>query len=73
MTETPKVGLKFKVFCKNLILSPFLSKSLHPGVQEKKEKAWGQIRPTPGVIRSKMPGYIERNTFLAIRRELSLV
>ena len=39
MTETPKVGLKLNIICKNLILSQFLSKSLLPGVQEKKEKA----------------------------------
>ena len=63
MTRTPKSGSQIEDFCKNLILSPFLSKSLHPGVQEKKEKAWGH---TPGVIRSKMPGYIEKTHFLLL-------
>ena len=42
MTETPKVGLKLKNFA-----STFLGKSLPPGVQEKKEKAWGQMPPPP--------------------------
>ena len=37
MTETPKVGLKLKIFCENLTLRPFLSRSLPPGAQE---KAW---------------------------------
>ena len=32
------------IYCEDLILSPLLSKSLPPGVQE---KAWGQICPPP--------------------------
>ena len=35
MTETSKVGLKMKIFARTLIVNPFLSKSLPPGVQEK--------------------------------------
>ena len=42
-----KSGSQIEDFCENLILRPFLSKSLHPGVQEKKKKALGQICPTP--------------------------
>ena len=45
------IGSLSEDFWENLILGPFLSKSLPPGVQE---KAWGQICPPPsGVVRSK--------------------
>ena len=47
MTETPKVGLKLK-FYENLIVSPFLNKSLPPGVQAKRKKLWRQICPPLG-------------------------
>ena len=52
MTEAPKVGLKLKIFAR-LIVSPFLSKSLPPGVQEKRRrKTWGQKGPkSAGFIR----------------------
>ena len=53
MTETPKVGLKLK-FYENLIVSPFLNKSLPPGVQAKRKKLWGQICPPWGLERSKI-------------------
>ena len=55
MTETPKVGLKLK-FYENLIVSPFLNKSLPPGVQAKRKKLWGQICPPPRVL--KGPKYL---------------
>ena len=35
------------------LMTTFVSQWLPLGVQEKKEKAWWQIYPTPGVIRSK--------------------
>ena len=32
VTKTPKVGPKLNIFAENLIVNPFLSKSLPPGV-----------------------------------------
>ena len=46
MTETPTVGLKLKIF-----VSPFLSKSLPPGVQEKRKKLGGRSAPPSRVLK----------------------
>ena len=51
LVEILKSGSQSDNFCENLILCPFLSNSLHPGVQEKMKMLWGF--PYPGVIRSK--------------------
>ena len=37
---------------KNLNVNPFLSKSLSPGVQEKRKKLGGRSAPTPWVLKS---------------------
>ena len=46
-----KSGSQIEDFCENLILSTFLSKSLPPGVQEKKGKGLGAILPPPHVLK----------------------
>ena len=57
MSET-KSGSQIEDFRENLILSPFLSKSLHPRVQEK-GKNWGADLPHPVCYKvQKVPGYI---------------
>ena len=46
MTETPKLSLKLNIFARPLLnVSPFLSKSLPPGVQGKREKLGDRFAP----------------------------
>ena len=53
-----KNGSQIEDFCQNLFLSPFLSKSLHTGVQEK-GKSFGADLPHPGCYKvQKVPGWI---------------
>ena len=42
-----KRGCKIKDFSENLLVTPFLRKPLHPGVQEKREKLGVRSPPTP--------------------------
>ena len=58
MTEIPKMGHYLK------ILSPFLSKYLPPGAQE---KAWGQICPPPWVLKGpKSAGFYRVKEILVV-------
>ena len=42
-----KSGSEIEDFSENLIVSPFLSKSIPTGVQEKREKLGGRCAPPP--------------------------
>ena len=64
MTETPKVGLKLKIFARTLIVNPFLSQSIPPGVQEKRKKLGGRSAPPLPVL--KGPKYTGSNRVIII-------
>ena len=60
MTKTPRVGLKLKFFCENSIVSPFFEQVTPSRSSGKKEKAWGQISPHPGVLKGPKSAGLNR-------------